>query len=80
MSENSPPDQKMPVYAATAGASAGGLSSVAAGKKESLHQKGFGVQMQKTDIWTQWGKESEVNWEISISIYALPCVEQIVSG
>lgn len=53
---------------------------MAAGKKESLCQKGFGVQMQKTDIWTQWGKESEVNWEISISIYALPCVEEIVSG
>ena len=45
MSENSPPDQKMPVCAATAGASAGGLSPVAAGKKESLRQKGFRLQM-----------------------------------
>ena len=53
---------------------------MAAGKKESLRQKGFGVQTQKTDIWTQWGKESGVNWEISNGIYALLCVEQIVSG
>lgn len=40
-----PSDQKMPVCAATAGASAGGRSPVAAGKKESLRQKGFRVQM-----------------------------------
>ena len=53
---------------------------MAAGKKESLRQKGFGVQTQKTDIWTQWGKESGVNWEISNGIDALLCVEQIVSG
>ena len=31
-------------------------------------------------VWTQRGKESGMNWEGSMDIYALPRVKQVASG
>lgn len=55
-----------------------GLSPVAAGKKESPPSKGLqGTDVENRHIDTVG--EGEVNWEMSIGIYALPC-KQTVSG
>ena len=31
-------------------------------------------------MWTQWGGEGEMNWEIRIDIYTLTYVKQVASG
>ena len=32
------------------------------------------------ELWTQWGREGGVNWEIRTDIYTLSYVKQIASG